>query len=378
MYKASSVFKNARNFFSGLSLSLKYNLGWLDIPRIVPFIGYSTGTDTYIQGEVVENMGIARPEEGQSGWQNFIAMIKRYLADEFPGVEVEVNFAGLRQIAVTNKFGVFTCHFKHDSNILNGAVWQKAYFKLIKNIHPEQSKIPIEGEIMVVKTKTQFGIISDIDDTIMVSYATNKFMKLRLMLMNNAFTRMPFEGVSAFYQSLQLGSAFNVYNPLFYLSNSEWNLYDLIHEFIEFNRIPKGPMLLREMAIHVLRPWKLREYNRNHKLEKLRHLLTVYRNLKFILIGDSGQHDPLIYSQIVKEFPGRILAIYIRDLGLKRKTIRVQTLSKTLNSEYETEMVLVKDTEGASKHALSRGYIKSGQMKPIREETRKDIEKSSS
>jgi phosphatidate phosphatase APP1 len=378
MYRAVSVLRNTRNFFRRISFSLKVNLGWLDIPTIVPFMGYSNGTDTYIHGEVVEYMGIAKPVEGQSKWENLLAMIKRYLADEFPGVEVEVEFAGLKQIAVTNKFGVFNCHFQHNSTPLSSSVWQKAYFKLAKIIHPEQNILPVEGEVMVVKNNMQFGIISDIDDTIMVSYATNRFMKLRLMLMNNAFTRMPFEGVSAFYRSLQLGSKLNVYNPLFYLSNSEWNLYDLLHEFIEFNRIPKGPMLLREMAIHVLRPWKIREYNRYHKLEKLRHLLTVYSNLKFILIGDSGQRDPLVYSQIVKEFPGRIQAIYIRDVGLKRKTIRVQTLSKTLNSKYQTEMVLVKDTESASKHALSRGYIKSQQLKSIHDENQKDIEKSSS
>lgn len=374
--ETTAVFiEKARNYFSKLSLAFKIRFGLLDVPKIVPFIGYSNGEQTYISGEVLEDNGIAKPVEGQSRWKNVKAMLKRYFADEFAGVKVRINFHGETQTVVTNRFGIFYCVFKHSKNELPDNIWQTASFELTERIHYRQKTGFTLGEIMVIKNKPQYGIISDIDDTILVSYATSKLMKFRLMFFNNAYTRMPFEGVSAFYQSLQQGTMAGVFNPLFYLSNSEWDLYDLLYEFVQFNRIPKGPLLLREMAVHVLRFWKMREYNKFHKLEKLRQIFTVYPDLQFILIGDSGQKDPEIYSQIIEEFPGRVLTVYIRDVGIPEKTIRIQTISKNIMQFFNTEMVLVKDTEAAAKHAINKGYIKPGEYLNIKTEKQKDVQK---
>jgi phosphatidate phosphatase APP1 len=374
--ETTAVFiKKARNYISKISLSFKIRFGLLDVPKIVPFIGYSNGEQTFISGEVLEDNGIAKPIEGQSRWQNVKAMLKRYFADEFAGVTVRIIFNGISQEVVTNKFGVFNSIFNHANHELPNDIWQTASFELTQKIHHQQKTGFVIGEIMVVKNKPQFGIISDIDDTILVSYATSKLMKFRLMFFNNAYTRMPFEGVSAFYQSLQRGTVPGIFNPLFYLSNSEWDLYDLLFEFVQFNRIPKGPLLLREMAVHVLRIWKMREYNKFHKLEKLRQLFSVYKDLQFILIGDSGQKDPEIYSQIIEEFPGRVLTVYIRDVGIKEKTIRIQTISKHVMQYYNTEMVLVKDTEAAAKHAINKGYIMPDEYQNIKTEKQKDVQK---
>jgi len=375
--KTTLVFiKKARNLITRISLYIKIKLGLLGIPKIIPFIGYSNGTSTFITGEVLEDNGISKPVEGQSKFRNFKAMVKRYFADEFGGVKVLVKFQGESEIVTTNKFGVFNCIFHHNTNELPETLWQKAYFELHEKIHARQKSEIFEGEIMMIKNKPQFGVISDIDDTILVSYATNKLMKFRLMFFNNALTRMPFEGVSAFYESLQRGTMLNGYNPLFYLSNSEWNLYDLLYEFVQFHRIPKGPLLLREMAIYFFRFWEMREYNKNHKLEKLRHIFTVFSDLNFILIGDSGQKDPDVYSRIIKEFPGRVLTVYIRDIGISRKTMRIQTISENVREEFDTEMVLVKDTEAAAKHAISNKYIMKWEFPKILEEKQKDLEKS--
>lgn len=367
--------KYARSYIAQISLSIKIKFGWLGIPKIVPFIGYSNGFSTFISGEVLEDNGISKPVEGQSRWKNAKSMLKRYLADEYAGIKVRISFAGQFKEETTNKFGAFHCSFQHNRKEIPDELWQKATFELVEKIHPRQNSETVEGEVMVINYKPSFGIISDIDDTILVSYATNKLMKFRLMFLNNALTRMPFEGVSAFYQSLQHGIVPGTFNPLFYLSNSEWNLYDLLYEFIKFNRIPKGPILLREMSIRVLRFWKMREYNKHHKMEKLRHLLTVFGDLKFILIGDSGQKDPETYSEIIREYPGRIQAVYIRDIGIPRKTIRVQTISQSALEEFNTEMILVKDTEAAAKHAIMMGFMRKEEITHIKEEKQKDLQK---
>lgn len=345
----------------------KHFPGLIGSPKIVPFIGFAGKKTANVAGLIVAENGIAKPDPGQSKWHNIRTMLKRYTSNELEYVRVEVNFKGMKQVVSTDKYGIYRCNFDLSPGQANGGTWHKATVRL-----PDYRNSPVtEEDVMMISNNPQFGIISDIDDTILVSYATQKLMKLRLMLFNNAHTRMPFEGVAAFYEALQYGSGTS-YNPIFYVSNSEWNLYDLLYEFILFNRIPKGPMFLREMAIHMLRPWKIREVNRNHKMEVISMLFQVYPDMNFILIGDSGQRDPEVYTEIVRQFPNRVPAIYIRDIGIEEKLARVKVLSELVRQEFSTEMLLVRDTEAAARHALGKGFITSDHVSSILREKEKD------
>lgn len=351
--------------------SIKHWLGLLSSPQIVPFIGFGNNHSTYIIGEVVERNGISKPQEGQSAWQNTVAMIRRYLSNEIEGIKVEVTYMGMSQVVTTDNHGIFRCTFEHAS-LVTEETWQKAFIRLAE---PRFAGKEVTGEVLTINGTPQFGVISDVDDTILVSYATRKIMKLRLMLLNNAYTRMPFEGVSAFYYALQRGTKADVFNPVFYVSNSEWNLYDLIYEFIQFHRIPKGPLLLREMAIQVWRPWKMKKMNENHKSDAITKIFSMYSGMKFILIGDSGQRDPEVYLNIVREFPGRVLAIYIRDIGIPEKAALIKKISQRVFDELQTEMLLVKDTEAAAIHAIEKGFISGYDMESILDEKEKDVKK---
>lgn len=334
--------------------------------RIVPFIGFGNKLNVCVTGLVVGENGIAKPSESAGKLSNILSMIRRYTGNELGNVQVRVTYKNQVRVVTTDKYGIYRCTFKTSQ----GDKWQK--FSVEIDGFRRISKVGAEGDVLVVDNNPQFGIISDIDDTILVSYATQKLMKLRLMLLNNAHTRMPFEGVSAFYNALQAGADGNGYNPIFYVSNSEWNLYDLLYEFILFNRIPKGPLLLREMAIKVFHPWKMKQVNRNHKTEVITRLFTMYPDEKFILIGDSGQRDPEIYSEIAGLFPGRVPVIYIRDLGISGNLPRIKILTEFILDEFRTEMVLVRDTEAAARHAINRGFISPSYFKSVVEDKKRD------
>jgi phosphatidate phosphatase APP1 len=175
--------------------SIKHWLGMLSSPQIVPFIGFGNNYSTYIIGEVVEANGISKPKEGQSALQNIAAMIRRYVSNEIEGVRVEIKYLGLSQVVTTDKHGIFRCTFEHAS-LVPDKLWHKVYIRLAEPGYG--SDIEVTGEVLTINGLPQFGVISDVDDTILVSYAARKLMKLRLMLLNNAHTRMPFEGGSAF------------------------------------------------------------------------------------------------------------------------------------------------------------------------------------
>jgi phosphatidate phosphatase APP1 len=150
------------------------------------------------------------------------------------------------------------------------------------------------------------------------SGATNMLKMAWIVFLNNAHTRLPLEGVIAFYQALQRGVNGRDYNPIFYVSSSSWNIYDVLEDFLSVHGVPAGPLFLKDWSPTTL------EKHKAHKLAVIRTLLRTYPELPFVLIGDSGEEDPEIYRQAVREHPGRILAIYIRDVTTGERDAEVR------------------------------------------------------
>jgi len=158
--------------------------------------------------------------------------------------------------------------------------------------------------VLVPSPRARFGLISDIDDTIVSSNVTRKVRMVLTVALTNARTRKPFPGVAAFYRALHAGV-----NPVFYVSKSPWNLYPPLLEYLQVQELPVGPVLLRDFG------WR-RE--REHKRKAIEDILGAYPALPFVLIGDSGEQDAQIYGDVARRFPGRIRAIYIRALRAEK------------------------------------------------------------
>jgi phosphatidate phosphatase APP1 len=210
-----------------------------------------------------------------------------------------------------------------------------------------------------VPSGARVGIISDIDDTVVHSSATSVLKMTWIVLLNNAHTRLPFEGVAAFYRALQRGADGRDYNPIFYVSSSPWNIYDVLEYFLNVHGVPAGPIFLKDWSPAVLGK------HRAHKLGVIRTLLGTYPELPFVLIGDSGQEDPEIYHQAVREHPGRIQAIYIRDVAATRRKVEVPAIAEEVR-KLGVEMVLVPDSAAAAEHAAAKGLIAQDAVPEIR------------
>ena len=358
--------------YKELRLRIKQKLGWLGIPVIIPFRGYGNNDCLYISGCVMEDKGLSVPSISNSRWQNMLAMIKRYIGDQMPHVRVKIDFMGKEILTITNDQGIFHVKLDIKDLILPDNIWQQVSFELLDQI--SQQKINTSGEVLILKGNSiNYGVISDVDDTILISHSTNFIKKLRLMLFKNAITRLPFEGVSAFYSALNKGVDGKGNNPFFFVSSSQWNLYDLLIDFCNFRKIPKGPFLLQDINSFTIKPFKKKingTKKHEHKIEKIKHILNTFGHLNFILIGDSGQKDAEIYRNIALEFPGRILAIYIRDIR-KSKAKKIKIISKTL-SNTNTDMLLIKDTVLAAQHAIDNGFIKADALQDVVYEKNKD------
>ena len=99
-----------------------------------------------------------------------------------------------------------------------------------------------------IPLKYQFSFVSDIDDTFLISHSSHLWKRLRVLLTRNARSRQAFDGVTRHYRLLaQASKHSDKPNPFFFVSSSEWNLYDYIREFCRKEGLPRGVLLLSEM-----------------------------------------------------------------------------------------------------------------------------------
>jgi phosphatidate phosphatase APP1 len=189
------------------------------------------------------------------------------------------------------------------------------------------------------------------------------------MLFKNARTRLPFEGVSAFYQALHTGYSSKQFRPIFYVSSSSWKLYDLLSEFFMLQNIPKGPLLLRDSRLDRFK-FKT-SLHKGHKLIQVDSIMHAFPQKKFILIGDSGQKDPEIYQDICEMYPNRVLAIYIRDIGKEERHSDINEIADKLAAK-NIPMLLVPDTTTAARHAFQEGWISQDSLNMVKGEKKND------
>lgn len=355
--------------------------------RIIYYRGFGSPTAVWLKGRVLRQRDLSGPSHGTPSdratdrndtfWQNLLATYQRFESDEVPGVTVRVEAFGQAYTTVTDSEGYFDVTINPPNDLPPGRAWFPVRYSLDGVMQPdteettENQSVVKEGYLMVSPPYSQFGVVSDIDDTVLVTDATNLLQTARLTFLGNAYTRLPFAGIAAFYRALQSGPITTLFNPIYFVSSSPWNLYDLLVDFFRIQGIPKGPILLRDFGLN--RELLSSEGHHTHKLAMIRKVLDVNPQLPFVLIGDSGQQDPEIYAQVVKDNPGRIRAIYIRDVSRDRRDEAIRELIRTTEI-YNVPMMLVADTVAAAEHAASLGLIDPDTIPEIRADRRADKE----
>jgi phosphatidate phosphatase APP1 len=315
---------------------------------VLPYLGYGTAQKVVIRGRVLEDEGFRPSADADSRWRNLIRFYKRLESDEVPGARLR---AGDTE-AVTDGEGYFRLEIM--GSFRPG--WNDVGVELL---HPARAQST--ARVLVPAQEAGFGLISDIDDTVVTSNVTSKVKMIMTVALTNARTRKPFKGVAAFYRALHAGV-----NPVFYVSKSPWNLYAPIVEYLEVQGLPPGPVMLRDFGFRA---------EKEHKRKAIEEILTTYPQLKFLLSGDSGEQDPEIYADIVRRFPERVRAIYIRSVKRKRIS-EIQELALEV-AKTGCQLVLAEDAETAAVHAAAEGLIQASDLRAVRSDRESD-EKSAS
>ncbi len=353
-----------------LAFELRRKLNMFGPLQIVPYRSYGTPTRLYVKGRVLVDKGVTQSDIQDTTWQNLLNMYRRFHSDEIPNARVQLELQGQQYEVTTDVEGYFVLNMEPKTPLQLEDIWHPIELKLVDSPLEMEETVTATAQVLVPPPDAEYGIISDIDDTIVYTGATSMLKTGRNVLLNNAHRRIPFHGVSSFYKSLQLGRNGKLNNPFFYVSSSPWNTYDLLYHFLELNNIPTGPLLLRDFGIDESK--FLSSDHMSHKYKEIENLLITYPELEFILIGDSGQKDAEIYSEVVRNHPGRILAIYIRDVNVEKHTRKVISIADELKKAGNVEMVIVKETLEAAEHAAQHGFIFTEELPEIAKETALD------
>jgi phosphatidate phosphatase APP1 len=331
---------------------------------IEAYHGHGTGDTLFVRARVRRGGGVGEVGEEDSRWRNLLNTVRRVNRRQAPGVRVVATFRDTRLETTSDRRGFVD--FEIPVSIPPGSE-QEWWEVELRAYDDDRDEPPVRAiaRVIVPTSSAEFGIISDIDDTVVRTEVTNWVRMLKIVLLTNAYTRTPFEHVETLYRALRAGRDGASRNPVFYVSSSPWGFYDLLEHFFRIHGLPEGPLFLKSYRVSLKH---LRgSSHHNHKLHYIRILLDSYPHLPFVLVGDSGQEDPEIYREIVKEYPGRVLGIFIRDVTSSPRDEEVHAIADEV-AALGVRMALVEDKLGAGVEAVRLGLIEDRWLERMRRE----------
>lgn len=287
--------------------------GLTDALTIKLYHGYGHADQLVIYGHALRLSPLPRKKYRQTILANSLALLRLFMVKPFAEAKLRTSWQGNQMETVADKDGFFKFEWKDKPPLEQG--WHDLEVEMLKG---DKVLSKARGHIYIPYS-TQYGFISDIDDTFLISHSANLRKRLFVLFTQNPRSRQPFEGVVKHYQLLAKGNTTpEAPNPFFFVSSSEWNLYDYLLEFTKVNELPKGVYLLN-MLKQFSELLNTGQNNHNGKFTRIVRILEGYPKQRFVLLGDSSQQDPYIYEAVVKHFPKQIHAVYIRDIHDKNR-----------------------------------------------------------
>lgn len=354
------------------------------------YCGWGTPSRIELTGRVVLPRTLHPAANADPRWRNFANIVRRLLSREIGGVAVHGVLNGVQAEATSDSDGFFTLCFQPAEPLTSG--WHDAQLTIPGRERTSHARVQVVDD-----QRCAYGLISDLDDTVIQSDVTSVGRMLFTVLTGNARTRSPFPGVGSLYRALArhhpsassaqpanmtdengLGergpgeSSAGPHpkgrgrNPVFYVSSSPWNFFDLLWQFLEYRRIPLGPLFLRNWGADLLTG------HGSYKHATIERIFKAYPRLPFVLVGDSGESDAEIYAEVARKFPGRVLGIYIRDVTGGEGDGKVLKLREDM-ARIGVDMVLARDSFAAAAHAMALGLITPGELRSVAQSVERSL-----
>jgi len=263
--------------------------------EIDPYFGHATPDHIVLRGRVLTRRAIEAVEELEedpSLWTNFKSMIALFNTREMADIQIS---CGTIQ-TLSDEEGYFELTLPRPPEEAGWSAHQVRFGK---------GGNSVDLTALLPAPHAAFGIISDIDDTLIKTDAWSLSLNLWNSLTGNAQSRHVFPDAVDLISHLHAGV-----NPVYYVSSSPWNLHGFLSEIFERAGLIRGPKFLRDLGISDRK--FITCTHGEHKGDAIDEILTANPDLSFILMGDTGQHDAHVYYEAIKRHPGRIQQIILR------------------------------------------------------------------
>ncbi len=331
--------------------------------RIVPHRSVGDATCLTVRGRVVRQAPTNRRPLGGAGAiparEHLAAVYRAFDALEVPFARVEVTLDGLHEIGECNAAGFFSV----DLRAPVGRLWHSGRHTptvRVRNTSPAArtadrvADVQTSVDVFVPGAHATLMIVSDLDDTAMDTNTISTIRSLRTVMFRSARRRQEVPGVPALYRALQGGADGSADNPVCYISSGAWNLYDVVLDYLDTHDLPRGAILLNDWGS---RSRGFHAVAHGHKAEHVSALLARVSSLPFLLVGDNVQEDPELYTRVALQHPGRIAAIWIREIRRDASRRRdIDALRQALVA-VGTELVMSDNTARFANDAEARGWI---------------------
>ena len=262
--------------------------------NVIPHTGYGSTDWIRILGRVVltkELPGGLNQWTGARGWRNFTSV-------PVENAPVEVAVDGRTHAVTADSGGIIDVRL--DVDLAPG--WHRI------GLRSEGSE-SAESYVYVVDPQTRFGLVSDIDDTVMVTALPRPLLAAWHTFVVNEHARATTPGMPVLYERL---TSQHAGAPVIYLSTGAWNVAPTLTRFLSRNLYPAGALLLTDWGPTADRWFRS---GQEHKRGALERLAMEFPDIKWLLVGDDGQHDPSIYGDFLSKHPDNVTAVCIRQLS---------------------------------------------------------------
>ncbi|MEZ4466883.1 MAG: phosphatase domain-containing protein [bacterium] len=268
---------------------------------LIVYPTHGTPTHVWLQGRFIEDEHIKPARASDNKLKNTWRTLRQLESDEIEGARIQVQVGTQTFTVVTDDDGVFQVEGDVAGAPLSpGPQLVRAVALDDKGHHAP----PGTGYVHILPAAPSVAVISDIDDTVVVSNITSKRKMIKTALTTNAAQMRATPGTAeALRRAVQAGAV-----GVFYLSGSPQNFLLRLQEFFQINGFPEGPVMLKNFGTDPTFD------QTRYKTGRLETILAAHPQTRFVLVGDSGEHDPEIYRGLRDRFPGRIQGIFIREV----------------------------------------------------------------
>jgi phosphatidate phosphatase APP1 len=265
--------------------------GWK--PSLTAYTGYGAPGWARVMGRVLLSRPgtVSKRREKVRGWRSFTTT-------PASGAIVRIEVGGIVTETRSDRSGYVDCKVKGDLE----PGWGTARMYT-------DGAAPVDAPIRVFDPAVKFGVISDIDDTVMVTTLPRPLLAAWNTFVLDEHARTAVPGMAVLYERL---TAAHPGAPVVYLSTGAWNVAPTLTRFLSRHLYPAGPILLTDWGPT---PDRWFRSGQEHKRKSLARLAEEFPNVRWLLIGDDGQHDQEIYSEFARAHPENVAAVAIRRLS---------------------------------------------------------------